>query len=397
MIAATQDAVFVAHSGRQHSHQLARALEERGLLAEYFTGFPIAEQAIPVWQRRFLKAHLPAERAPIATERVQHCFVAPVVRRLAERFTTPGVAVDFAHRGCAWFDKIAARRVERVKPAAVVCYENSALATFRKARQIGATTVLDAASVHHSWQDKYLTHAESEPAHKRITQRKDAEIELADYILTASEFARESYLGAGKSPDRILTARLGVDTNVFRPQEHAGGGGETRFAFVGNNARVKGLDVLLNAARDLSSRHPGFSLTLFGASRGAVGSAPWLHFTDRLSQPELAVQLAQHQVLVLPSRFDSFGMVVAEAMACGLVVIVSENVGAKELVTPGENGFVVPPDDAEALTAAMRWCLENPAGLTQMGRSARLASQEHDWEHYRTRVATIFEKILADD
>jgi len=72
---------------------------------------------------------------------------------------------------------------------------------------------------------------------------------------------------------------------------------------------------------------------------------------DGWDHRQLAAELPRHNVLVLPSRFDSFGMVVAEAMACGPAGDRHRNVGAKEVVEDGENGFIIP---AETLKRSLR-------------------------------------------
>ena len=64
--------------------------------------------------------------------------------------------------------------------------------------------MLDAASVHHSWQDRFYAPTESQCAHQRIVRRKDAEIELADLVLTVSELARQTYVEAGVPTNKIV-------------------------------------------------------------------------------------------------------------------------------------------------------------------------------------------------
>ena len=116
----------------------------------------------------------------------------------------------------------------------------------------------------------------------------------------------------------------------------------------------------------------------------------------RLPHCELALELGRHDVLVLPSRFDSFGMVVAEAMACGLPAIVSDNVGAQELVTPFDTGLIVPTGDAAALSAAMRWFADHKERLPAMSAAARRTAERFDWRHYRRNVVKILNSVKSD-
>jgi glycosyltransferase involved in cell wall biosynthesis len=98
--------------------------------------------------------------------------------------------------------------------------------------------------------------------------------------------------------------------------------------------------------------------------------------------------------LVLPSRFDSFGQVVVEAMACGLPVIVTENVGARDLVESGKNGWVIPSNDVGALYQKMAECVDDPERLRMMGKAARRTAERAGWSVYRDRAAHTIRQFL---
>jgi len=113
-----------------------------------------------------------------------------------------------------------------------------------------------------------------------------------------------------------------------------------------------------------------------------------------VSQSNLASIIRNAHCLLLPSLFDSFGMVVAEAMASGVPVIVSDMVGAQELVEEGRNGFVVPVGSADALLEKMRWCVLNPKIVGKMGLAARATAEQVSWINYRRRFATAVHEVL---
>jgi glycosyltransferase involved in cell wall biosynthesis len=382
--------VVVCHPGRQYSHQLALALAEAKLLAKYLTGVPTHSQAGGRLGRLLLANWSNAYAIPLDPELVEHSFVSPLLRRFGNCVHSRRLAVDLAHRGDRLFDRWAARRIKKLRPDVVVAYENSALHTFRAAKTIGASTVLDAASFHHIWQDRFLRPETFSHALNRINSAKDAEIELADRIITVSEFARQSYLEAGIAADRVTAIPLGVDTDLFRfdALKFASGDAKVNFVFVGQLSLRKGIDVLLSAARILANRGVNFRLTLFGNPSQAFPMDDLKNCRVRgwMGHRELAGQLAQCDVLVLPSRHDSFGMVVAEAMACGLPVITSDCVGAKEMISPGVNGQVVPAGDVDALADAMRWYVERPDQLAAMAKSARKTAELYGWQRYREHV-----------
>jgi len=100
-------------------------------------------------------------------------------------------------------------------------------------------------------------------------------------------------------------------------------------------------------------------------------------------------------VLILPSVEEGFGKVVAEAMACGLPVVVSENTGAKDLVENGENGFIVPIRDVKRLKEKILYFNDNPEITRRMGKNARKTVEKYTWMKYGNEFVKAYEKILT--
>src|SRR4029079_8151257 len=111
---------------------------------------------------------------------------------------------------------------------------------------------------------------------------------------------------------------------------------------------------------------PGDSSPLLGPP-----APPGVTVLGSLSQAELAARLRAADCLVLPSRNESFGMVVPEALAAGLPVLVSDRVGASDLVTEGRNGWVVRAGDARALAERMLGASRNREDLRGMRPACR--------------------------
>ena len=179
--------VLVSHPGRQHSHQAAIALYEAGLLAAYWAGVPsrVAQQMwIPAALRNRFIRYAPID---IPDELARWLPVAVGLRRLgrALRLRRVEQSLDFA--ACRVFDKQVASRLAVTGASAVIACEISALDTFRAAKRLGMRTILDAPSVHFVTQDRVSPPSESKRLHAGIVAVKDAEIGLADHILTTSE------------------------------------------------------------------------------------------------------------------------------------------------------------------------------------------------------------------
>ena len=393
--------VLVTHPGRQHSHQLARALHERDALFAYRTGVPSApaSERGPLY-RRFARWS-PQSTLDLSARRIRHCYVEPLVRRVADVLCAPERAVVWQHRAMEWFDRWCAWQLPDDLDA-VVCYENAALHTFRAAHERGIPTILDAASFHHEWQDAVYEPVESAEAHARINAHKSREIALADHILTVSELARESYVVEGGVPDeQVTTVPMGADLIDFAPPEPLRSFSDDPFTFlfVGHAGRRKGTDTLLAASRQLHEAGVPHRVTFAGDADDALfGDAP--PTTERLGYlgtDELVAAMHQADVLVLPSRHDSFGRVVVEAMATGLPALVSEHVGAKQVLTEGENGWIVPAENVNALAEQMRWCVEHPEQVAAMQNPAVDAAQDYTWAAYREGVTDVLASVVEGD
>ena len=392
--------ILVTHPGRQHSHELARALYERNQLAGYWTGVPAADPATKRTLYELLARLSPQPTVSLPGDLVQHNVVMPLVRRVAEIVFDAPRATDWRHRAAAWFDAWAARRI----PAnldAVVCYENGARETFRAAKAQGAKTILDAASFHHAWQDAFYEPVESDAVHRRINARKDEEVELADHILTVSELARESYIDAGVPPEQVTSVPMGTDLSAFAPPDEKPDISSTPFTFLfaGHAGRRKGVDVLLAASERLVRHGATHQLQFAGGADDELfdDTAAPVERLGYLSTPDLAEAFRRADVLVLPSRHDSFGRVVVEALATGLPVLLSEHVGAKEAITEGETGWGVPAEDVEALIAQMRWCIEHPEQVHGMRSACVDTAQDYSWTAYRERVTEVLASVAEVD
>jgi glycosyltransferase involved in cell wall biosynthesis len=124
-----------------------------------------------------------------------------------------------------------------------------------------------------------------------------------------------------------------------------------------------------------TSDHVGYRRTQELVERYGIAHLVEFHFgVDHVRMPDV---YDAHDVVVLPSRREQFGMTVVEAMARGLPVIVSDAVGAIGCVVPEETGLIFPVDDLPALADALRRCAEEPEHFEAMGRRAAEFADEH--------------------
>jgi UDP-glucose:(heptosyl)LPS alpha-1,3-glucosyltransferase len=229
--------------------------------------------------------------------------------------------------------------------------------------------------------------------------------------LTEEIFIREY----GVAPERVRVVHPGVDPTRYEGldrvhcrEELAGrfgiAPGERIILFVSMNFEIKGLDALIRALALLAGdpSAPPFRLLVAGKGnvrkyRGlasSLGIGGRVIFTGVLPGAELPSIYAAADLYAMLSRFDTFGMVVLEAMAASLPVLVSDHVGAKDLVRNGINGFIVPADAGpEEIARKLAFLLPEEV-RKRMGRAARETAREHTWDAAAARVAVIYEELL---
>jgi glycosyltransferase involved in cell wall biosynthesis len=259
---------------------------------------------------------------------------------------------------------------------------------------MGLRTLLDAPSLHHAAQDRLHGTADSPRLHRVIVAVKDEEIRLADHIVTVSNLARETYLEAGVEPGKVHAVALGADLDLFTPPDRRPPA-PVRFVFAGATIRRKGFDILIAACDRLAASGTPFSLRLVGpVTDSAWRDRPWASAAGSVPQRDLAREFQAAHCLVLPSRNDSYGMVVAEALATGMPAIVSDMVGSKDLVIAEETGWVIPHDDADALAERLIACARNPAALAAMAPACRKIALGATWDAYAERFVALCRRIV---
>jgi glycosyltransferase involved in cell wall biosynthesis len=210
--------------------------------------------------------------------------------------------------------------------------------------------------------------------------------------------------------DQIPVIYLGLDHSVFNPARRAAlrdtarkkleiTQGELAVILVGNDWRNKGVPVLLEALEQLRE----WPIRLFVVSREDP-SACWdlvkakrLDHRVRLLAPRNDIEFyyAAADVYAGPSLQDSYAMPPAEAMACGLPVIVSAAAGVSEIITDGADGLILEdPKNATALASMIRRLYEDEAFRARLGKSAAVTARKYTWERNGQELAAIFEDVL---
>lgn len=294
------------------------------------------------------------------------------------------------------FDRAVARLV-KANQRGVICQCGAALETFKKSRSLGVTTILDYPIARHELgrsvleqeADAHPEFADTVTGRSTLTprdpelERMRLELQEADRIVVGSQFAAESFHNVVDA-DRMVVIPYGVDTKLFSPPQRVSSHGRLRVLFAGQLTLRKGLPYILDAVKTLGPRQA--RLTLVGA---VVGSGQWMktrrgefHHLGVCRPSEMPAVYREADVLVLPSLVEGSAIVVYEAMAMGLPVIVTPNVGA-DLVRHGIDGFVVPARSAEAIVPHLETLIDEPNLRSEMGCAARRRVLSFDWLTFR--------------
>ena len=125
-----------------------------------------------------------------------------------------------------------------------------------------------------------------------------------------------------------------------------------------------------------------------------LGLADMVVFLGRSSQDSLPYYYSAAEVVVMPSHYESFGMVALEAMACGIPVVASQVGGLAYLVKDGVTGYVVPDGDIEALSYCLMTLLTKPEIRQHMAEQAAEDALNYTWEKITARILHLYEEVL---
>ncbi len=174
-----------------------------------------------------------------------------------------------------------------------------------------------------------------------------------------------------------------------------------KVVMVANLRPEKGHDTLLAASPRILERHPEASFTFVGAGprrdaletlTRALGVGARVRFLGECR--DVAPVLAEHDMFVLPSRSEAFPNALIEGMATALPVVATNVGGIPEIVRPGVNGSLVPPDDAGALADAVVALMDDPARAAALGRAARADVERH---YTLDRMVERFEQLYLTE
>jgi alpha-maltose-1-phosphate synthase len=405
----TSTSVTVSHSGKQHAYRHALSLQQLGLLRRFVTSTYYKRDRwpdriaclVPRVDRGLQKRWLDGVDSSLVTRHLSLEVPELFYRNVLKNPQRAELAMF--ERDAAFDGWVASRFAS--ESDIFWGFQGSCLESLKAARAAGKTAVCEFATAHVTAAIRILSEeAEKHPEWAGTIsnlnfpdwyrERLEQEPHQADVCIAASGFTQRSLEEVGIPPERIQLLPLAADVDQFQFAERRTDG-PLKVLFVGGIGQRKGIKYLLEAVQQLNSAH--VELSLLGPApaddRPLKAFSKWYTYLGRTDQAGVVRKMQQADVLVLPSVFEGFGLVIIEAMATGLPVITSTHSCGPEVIREAVDGFVLRPDDVDGLAQKIAWCAEHRTQLTEMGRSAHEQSKKFSWDAHRERLKQLLIEI----
>lgn len=403
--------ILLAHPvGNQFVREALVAFDHAGMLSEFWTAISwnpksAVNRALP----QSLRDLLGRRSFPDSVRSRTHTLpVREVVRLLAgaagvpSRHETGLFSIDAVFRE---LDRKVAQRLRNLDDVrAIYAYEDGALESFRAARDLNRQRIYDLPIGY--WQVGqriFAEESEREPewattltgTHDSADKlaRKDDELRLATRVIVASTYTKQTLVDSSCSA-RIEIVPYGAPPAIA--DEIMKSSGPLKVLFAGSLGQRKGLSYLLAAVEKLKGK---VELTLLGR-KAASGCQPldsavrkyrWL---PTLTHAAVLREMQSHDVLVLPSLFEGFGLVILEAMAQGTPVITTDHTAGPDIIEDGTDGFVIPIRSADAIAEKLETLASDRGQLMAMKAAAKDKAQALGWENYRRRLVEVAREVM---
>jgi glycosyltransferase involved in cell wall biosynthesis len=301
------------------------------------------------------------------------------------------------------FDEWAASKLKSLSGEVVHAFSGSAEKTFLEAKRLGKFCVLERSCPHIAYQYSLLTEecnllgyvTQFTNPSSSMYSRMIREYEIADKIVVPSSYTYNSFLASGVNKKKLVRIPLAAEKTISSKRRGVKKNqDELVFLAIGGNFVRKGFFYLLEAWNKVQAKNArliikGSIPDLFKMSLSKNVTVLESH----LSPNELSNLYCSADVLCLPSIDEGFGMVVFEAMSAGLPVILSNNVGASDLIQNYNEGIVTQVRNIDDLSRAIQYFINNPSEINKMGKSAAKTASIYSLDQYRSEMINFYNSL----
>lgn len=401
--------IQISHSrGNENTRGVVRGLYEKQMLQSYVVSVAIFTndfcyslfrlKFLSLFLRRELPVYLKKYTVQYPYKELVCQFVARLKSRGIKNFLWNFYSFD---KVSEYIDKQASKHLKSNSKEidAVYCFENEAVRTFEMAKSLGKKRIYDLPigywrllhellgkekEIHPEW--SITIDALSDSEEKLINKEK--EIQLADAIFVASSFTKNSLsLYPGKLPP-VYVVPYGFpsvnDSRTYSPIEKR----KIKLLYVGGLTQRKGLSYMFEALEGLET---DYELTIVGG--GVIDECPALknaldkhRYLSTKSHDEVLKLMSESDIFVFPSLFEGFGLVITEAMSQGTPVITTDRTCAPDIITDGEDGWIVKAGSSDSLRELLIKLKSDRQKIVSVGKKARETARNRPWSVYQEEM-----------
>jgi len=227
--------------------------------------------------------------------------------------------------------------------------------------------------------------------------KKEEELALANHIIVASSFTKDT-LNLYQNPlNNVTVIPYGFPKVIDKILIKEKADKPLKLLFVGGLTQRKGIAEVFEAA-NYFGKH--IELTLIGRKTSNeckeldnnLKKHSWI---PSLPHHEILEQMQQHDLLLFPSLFEGFGLVISEAMSQGMPVITTNHTAGKDFIENGKNGWLVEPGNFNSIVQIIENIIDKPEQLEQIKLNAKATAKERPWSKYALEIAE-FTKIKLE-
>lgn len=406
--------ILVAHSGTQHSMNLAIALKKFGHEVQYVTTVYNRKGSLTNFLIGFLKgdnllrAKARKKEGLADKEVVQVCEFYGLLMLLLKRLDKKRKLYNIMeHRMRKKFGRKVAKKAKNFD--ALFMFDTQAKYAFEKLTRMGSSCIKiidysaayaeDSLSLYKEMMLRYPKYKDELFAERRILWEKKKmecfreELRYSDYILTASTFVRDSVLKFAPEK-KTFVVPYGAS---FEIQERSiSSNVKLKVVYVGNVTVMKGIPFVFEALSLL--KRDDIEVVFVGAVANNIKKLgeedARCTFVGRVPHEKVKDYLEQADVFLFPSLSDGFGIAPLEAMYYGIPCIISKSAGVSDIVKDGENGFIIPSMDVNAIKEKLEWCLDNRQKLQEMKQCVYQTAKKYTWANYAQGINEMLSQIF---
>ena len=226
----------------------------------------------------------------------------------------------------------------------------------------------------------------------------------AERVIAQGAFLKNRIISHGIANDKIVTIHNGVRIEAIRRYKTSRPVVDPPYLFYAGGLKpVKGYDVALKAFGQVASRHPDLKLVLMGIDQkidafnalvSQLGLGDRIHYLHWCDRPTVASLFCHAEIYLCPFHRSPFSNANLESLAAGTPVIATAVEGNLEQIRDGVEGFLVQPNDPDALADRIDLVLSNPKRHRKMRDHALKRARFFDWQHMVDRYEETYQQVL---